>query len=335
MRTVSPGGSARACRRRSSRRSGGGSADAGSSPACWIRNSSRNRSSSAGDQAATDPARRSASASIRRSTPPGSPSAIRSTRSDERLLGHEPEQPRGLVGRDLAVRHGRELVERADGIAERAAGRAGDQVQRGVGRLDLLGVRDPRGAPWRARRGPGAGTRSAGSASAPSAAACPRRSCRGRTRPCPVAPRASSAARSTRPRSASGPRRGCRSCDRPRSARAMRARSRSRGSCRCRGCEAASSSITSSERASWIAMQRSQVPSGVGGRPVLAVQRLREDLGERGLAGAARAGEQVGMRDAILLDRGLQGAHDMFLAHDVGERAWAVLAIERRHRHRV
>ena len=99
--------------------------------------------------------------------------------------------------------------------------------------------------------------------------------------------------------------------------------------------EAASSSITSSERASWIAMQRSQVPSGVGGRPVLAVQRLGEDLGERGLAGAARAGEQVGMRDAILLDRGLQGAHDMFLAHDVGERAWAVLAIERRHRHRV
>ena len=52
---------------------------------------------------------------------------------------------------------------------------------------------------------------------------------------------------------------------------------------------------------------------------VLAVEGLGEDAGEGGLAGAARAGEEVGLRDAALLDRGAQRADDVVLPDDLLE----------------
>ena len=66
-------------------------------------------------------------------------------------------------------------------------------------------------------------------------------------------------------------------------------------------------------------------------RPVLAVERLREDLGERRLARPARPREQVRVGDAPLLDRAPERAHDVILAHHVRERARTVGAIERGH----
>ena len=142
MRTVSPGGSARACRRRSSRRSGGGSADAGSSPACWIRNSSRNRSSSAG----TRPERSCpplASSSIRRSTPPASPSAIRSTTSDSACSGTSPSTraaSSAVIWPCVTVASWSSVptASRNEPPAARAIRCSAASV-----RLDLLGVRDP------------------------------------------------------------------------------------------------------------------------------------------------------------------------------------------------
>ena len=55
------------------------------------------------------------------------------------LLDRAQELQDGLDG-DLALRRSRELVERRDGVAERAARAARDERQRGVGRVDLLAV---------------------------------------------------------------------------------------------------------------------------------------------------------------------------------------------------
>ena len=63
-------------------------------------------------------------------------------------------------------------------------------------------------------------------------------------------------------------------------------------------------------------------------RPVDTVQRAGEDLGHRGLAGSARADEQIRVVDAIALDRVAEGPDDVFLPDDVGERLRAVTAIE-------
>ena len=61
------------------------------------------------------------------------------------------------------------------------------------------------------------------------------------------------------------------------------------------------------------------LPAGVRGGAVLAVEGLGEDAGEGGLAGAAGAGEEVGLRDAALLDRGAQRADDVVLPDDLLE----------------
>ena len=68
-----------------------------------------------------------------------------------------------------------------------------------------------------------------------------------------------------------------------------------------------------------------------GRRAVLAVQRLREDARQRGLAGAARAGEEIGLAHLPVLDRVLQRPDDRLLAHDLVEVLRAVLAVERGH----
>ena len=96
-------------------------------------------------------------------------------------------------------------------------------------------------------------------------------------------------------------------------------------------CDAASISITSSDVPFAIATQAWQVPSGFGVGPVLAVERLREDARHRGLPGAARAGEEVGLAQLPQLDRVAQRADDRLLADDVVEVLRAVLPVERRH----
>ena len=56
------------------------------------------------------------------------------------------------------------------------------------------------------------------------------------------------------------------------------------------------------------------------GRPFLAIQALGEDSGDRGLAHAPRAGEQVGVGHAMQgPNRVAQGLDDVILPHDLGE----------------
>ena len=60
-------------------------------------------------------------------------------------------------------------------------------------------------------------------------------------------------------------------------------------------------------------------------RPAGAVEAFGEDAGDGGLAGAARAAEQVGVRDAVLLDGVGERLRDVLLADDVGEPLRAIL----------
>ena len=52
-----------------------------------------------------------------------------------------------------------------------------------------------------------------------------------------------------------------------------------------------------------------------------AIQAFGEDAGDGGLAGAARAAKQVGVRDALLLDGVGERLRDVFLPDDIGETA--------------
>ena len=97
--------------------------------------------------------------------------------------------------------------------------------------------------------------------------------------------------------------------------------------------DAASISITSSDDPAAIVRQDSHSPQGVTRRPVDAVERAGEDLRQRRLAGAARADEEVGVVDAVLLDRVAQGAHDVLLADHLVEALGAVAAVEGRFSH--
>ena len=63
----------------------------------------------------------------------------------------------------------------------------------------------------------------------------------------------------------------------------------------------------------------------------LTVERLAEDLGERRFARTARAGKEVRMAHATLLNRVRQGLHDVALADDVREVLRTVLTVERGH----
>ena len=57
-----------------------------------------------------------------------------------------------------------------------------------------------------------------------------------------------------------------------------------------------------------------------------AVQAFGKDAGDGGLAGAARAAEQIGVRDALLLDGVGERLGDVFLADHVGETLRAVFS---------
>ena len=69
--------------------------------------------------------------------------------------------------------------------------------------------------------------------------------------------------------------------------------------------------------------------AGRGRDALLAIQRLGKNPGNGGLADAARAGEQVGMVQPVVVQRVHQGAQHVFLAHQVGEQAGAPLAGKR------
>ncbi len=75
------------------------------------------------------------------------------------------------------------------------------------------------------------------------------------------------------------------------------------------------------------------LPAGRDGRAVLAVQAGGEDLRERRLAGAARTDEQVGVVHLALRDGVAERADDVVLADDVVEGTRAVTAVERRGGH--
>jgi hypothetical protein len=69
----------------------------------------------------------------------------------------------------------------------------------------------------------------------------------------------------------------------------------------------------------------------VRGRAFLTVEPLGEDARERRLAGAARAGEKIGLPYLSGADRVLQRPHDRLLPDDLVEVQRAVLPVERGH----
>ena len=73
------------------------------------------------------------------------------------------------------------------------------------------------------------------------------------------------------------------------------------------------------------------VPSGSAVGPLRAVQALREDARHRRLAGAARAGEEIGLAHLSGRDRVLQRPDDRLLADDLGEGLRAVFPVEGGH----
>ena len=74
-------------------------------------------------------------------------------------------------------------------------------------------------------------------------------------------------------------------------------------------------------------------PAGRRRRTVDAVDRLREDARDRGLARAARSGEEVRVVEPVLGDGVGERAHDRRLADDVGEGTGPVAAVQRLVRH--
>ena len=62
---------------------------------------------------------------------------------------------------------------------------------------------------------------------------------------------------------------------------------------------------------------------------VRAVQRLGEEAGGRGLAGAPGPGEEVGVTDPAVAHRVPERGGDVLLADELGESLWAVLAVQR------
>ena len=271
----------------------------------------------------------SASASMRRRSSPGSPCATRSTRSTSACSGTRPSSADGILDGDRAVGGGRELVEDRERVAIGAGAGARDQVQHGLGRLDLLGL-----AHAREHLHELAGART------------PEREA--------LAARADRAQELRRIRRAEHEDDVGRGLLERLQQRVRRIRRERVGLVQDVDLVAALGRLLRDalhdladvvdaavrrrvhldhvERRAVVDPQ-ADLARAVGrrGRPVLAVERLREDLRERRLARAARAREEVRVRDAPLLDRAAERAHDVILAHHVRERARSVGAIERSH----
>ena len=93
--------------------------------------------------------------------------------------------------------------------------------------------------------------------------------------------------------------------------------------------DAASISTRSSARPSRIATHDGQRIARIAVLEVRAVERLREDPGERRLAGAARPDEEDRVRDAVGSDGVPERLDDGCLADDLGEGLGAPAAVER------
>ena len=93
--------------------------------------------------------------------------------------------------------------------------------------------------------------------------------------------------------------------------------------------EAASISIRSSARPSRAARHSGHVIARVAVYGVLAVDGAVQDARDAGLAGAARTGEQVGVRRAAEPDRVAQRAGDVLLADHVLEALRAPAQVQR------
>ena len=122
------------------------------------------------------------------------------------------------------------------------------------------------------------------------------------------------------PSTACALRRSGRPCSARPSARSARCRG-SRACCRCR-CSTprrARAGRRSGRRRCRVHAAHS--PHGVADTPRLAVEALRKDPGERRLADAARAGQQIGVVQAALGERVGQRRDDVLLADELGERA--------------
>ena len=71
-------------------------------------------------------------------------------------------------------------------------------------------------------------------------------------------------------------------------------------------------------------------PHGSGVGPCAQFRAAGQDAGAGGLAAAAGAGEQVGVVDPVVGQRGRSGVGDVVLADDLGERLGPVAAVERK-----
>jgi len=69
-------------------------------------------------------------------------------------------------------------------------------------------------------------------------------------------------------------------------------------------------------------------PAGLGRRALLAVDHLREDPRGRGLAGAARAAEEEGVREPPLPHGPHEGPHDVLLTEHLLRALRPVLAVQ-------
>ena len=98
--------------------------------------------------------------------------------------------------------------------------------------------------------------------------------------------------------------------------------------------DAASSSTRSKNVPAATATQFSQVPSRLAvGAEVQAVEGAGQDARGGGLAGAARAGEEVGVADAVVADRVPERGRDVVLADQLREFLRPVLAVQAVRRH--
>ena len=68
--------------------------------------------------------------------------------------------------------------------------------------------------------------------------------------------------------------------------------------------------------------------AGIGDRSLFAIERAGEDAGARGLAAAARSGEQIGVVDPVGGEGVAQGLGDVILTDDFGEGFGSVSAIK-------
>ena len=91
--------------------------------------------------------------------------------------------------------------------------------------------------------------------------------------------------------------------------------------------EAASISITSIEVPAAIEVHASHSPQGSSVGPFTQLSERARIFAMRGLAGAARAHEEVGVVDPVALDRVRKRPDDWFLADHLGEALRPVAAV--------